>query len=110
MKNLTTLEKNNLDSITIYNIILDQIEYYSNLNQKIAYNFIEIIGFDKDKCKIHSYYIEFFKSYLKDNNKDYSIDSFSFYVTGKDGFDYISDETKKNDTNSLNVNKKNIFY
>ena len=109
MKNLNTLEKNNLDSITIYNIIWDRRLFDSNLKEEITLKFVELIGFDEEKCNINSKYFEFFKNYLQDKDKDRCVDNFSFFVTGKDGLNYKSHETILKDDNSLNAKGKNIF-
>ena len=109
MKNLITIDKNNLYSITIYNIIWVRGIFDSNLKDKITLKFEGLIGFDINKYNTHFYYLEFIKNYFDDKDKDLYIDDFSYYVTGKDGFNYISDETNSKDDNSLNVNKKNSF-
>ena len=57
MKNLITIDKNNLYSITIYDIIWDRGIFDSNLKDKITLKFEGLIGFDINK---HNLYIDFY--------------------------------------------------
>jgi hypothetical protein len=107
---LTTLKTDNIDYISINNILWNGIRSDWNPSQEFLLYINDLHQFDFDICNSHKHIYKFLKKYLEENHScqnHYFVDDFSYAIKGKDGLNYKSDETIKKDCNSLKIINKN---